>query len=770
MSDLLILNSSLLAQSATGALVSVWNALWPYLLIFAGFSAVIFVHELGHFLAAKWMDVRVDRFAIGFMSEVVGFTRGETRYSFNILPLGGYVKMLGQEDFDDKTLELKAPNDPRSFGNKTVLQRMVIVSAGVIMNVIFAALMFVIVFMHGKDELGSTIGYVLPESPAALAGLQPGDHITSIDGRHIESFQELTYAILLAPPHRALEFDFLRGDESHTVLVKPQPDQQDNLLKVGIRPATTSAVSFPLDSRFDVDNPDHLQAGDKIIAIEGKPIEGDPPGGIEEFMRSPNGFPMTVTVERHTVLGDPDSPVEIRDVTLFNIMLVVPSDPIDDIDSRNILGLASLVQINGLDLRGRAALAGLKRGDVILQFGDHRLPTQREIVETVRNSVDPLDPNRDATWRQRLFDYFSWNPETDIAVVVSRPGVSKPINLTITPEVRDKDKLPLAGFTMGGAAGDVLRIAEVQEYVHGQLTPAAAAGIPGGALITAIDDSPVSSWPELVEAFRTSAGTTVKLHYETIDGEKQVADFSLPHSIRTKLGLTTLGNIVAIDGRRTVKIEGRTKRVLLAASHSLGTYELLRQAVERNNNEPTSVHVNYQEKLFGPELEADIVVTKDMIDPWLGRVQYAPEVIMGNRTELFKATGPLDALRMGIDKTWYFVMQVYTMMERMIVSRSVGVDKMSGPVGIVKIGGDMARVGYIQLFYFLAIISANLAVINFLPLPVVDGGLMVFLIIEKIKGSPVSMKVQIATQVIGLVLIGAAFLFVTFQDVVRLAG
>ena len=83
---------------------------------------------------------------------------------------------------------------------------------------------------------------------------------------------------------------------------------------------------------------------------------------------------------------------------------------------------------------------------------------------------------------------------------------------------------------------------------------------------------------------------------------------------------------------------------------------------------------------------------------------------------------------------------------------------------------DMASVSFNQLLYFLAIISANLAVINFLPLPIVDGGLMVFLIIEKIKGTPVSVKTQVVTQVLGLVLIIAAFLYVTLQDLQRLFG
>ena len=127
--------------AAQSGLLGFWSAAWPYLLMVLGFSVIIFVHELGHFLAAKWAGVRVERFAIGFGREVSGFTWGETRYSFNILPLGGYVKMLGQEDFDDKSNELLFKDDPRSFINKSVSRRMAIVSAGVVMNVLFAKCM-----------------------------------------------------------------------------------------------------------------------------------------------------------------------------------------------------------------------------------------------------------------------------------------------------------------------------------------------------------------------------------------------------------------------------------------------------------------------------------------------------------------------------------------------------------------------------------------------------------------------------------------------------
>jgi len=97
-------------------------------------------------------------------------------------------------------------------------------------------------------------------------------------------------------------------------------------------------------------------------------------------------------------------------------------------------------------------------------------------------------------------------------------------------------------------------------------------------------------------------------------------------------------------------------------------------------------------------------------------------------------------------------------------------DQVSGPVGILQMGSHFAAAGMPQLLYFLALISANLAVINFLPLPIMDGGIFVFLLIEKIKGSPLSMRIQVATQLIGLALIIGIFLYVTLQDIQKLVG
>ncbi len=763
MYDMLGMVSALLAQQS---IWNIWNGVWPYLVIFAGFSAVIFVHELGHFAAAKWADVKVERFAIGFFSELFGFTRGETRYSFNVLPLGGYVKMLGQEDFDDKSEELRFREDPRAFGNKAVYKRMVIVSAGVIMNIIFAALLFVVVFMQGKSEITTTVGKVMPETPAAFGGIQPGDIIKRINDQDIRSYQEIKFAVLLADPHEPLRVYIDRDGAERKLEILPEPDDHEELLQIGIAPATTQEVILPVSQEFDPQNPTHLHSGDKIIAINGTPVDPDSRGGIDWKLRSENGTPTLVSVER----PDPknaDQSQTLDNILVFNSMFVHPSDPLEDPTSRNLLGLTPPVRVLYIAEKSRAEIAGIKRGDVILEFGGIRFPTAEQIAELVRDSRTPPPEDEVQSWRGQLYHHYTWDPESDIPLTVLRDGEEIP--LVLRPKI-DGKKRPADGMQLGGIAEDTLRVAGIDDTIHGRTSPAKSCGIDPGSLINSVNGDPVRSWPHLAERFQNLAGTTIKLGYDDPDGVANVCDFPVPDSPLHQLGLSTLGKIESVDGERSVLIDTVARRKRLSVNHPEGLYISLKRKLEANDNQPMTVKVEYREQPWSPIKEATLDIAPDSIDPWVNRVNYQPFLVMREQRQILKADGPIEALAIGVKKTWYFIMNVYVMMERMIVSRSVGVKQLSGPVGIVHVGGQFAKAGLTEFLYFLAMISANLAVINFLPLPIVDGGLMVFLIVEKIKGSPVSLQVQVATQVIGLFLLGAAFLFVTFQDVIRLAG
>jgi regulator of sigma E protease len=149
-----------------------FNELWAILKAVLGLSFVIFIHELGHFLAAKWCGVNVTTFSIGFGPAIPGcqFTWGETNYKLAILPLGGYVQMVGQIDGDESSDG--SEDDPRSYRRKTVGQRMLIISAGVIMNAILAACCFIAIYQgDGKEHSAAVISMVDADSQAFMFGL-----------------------------------------------------------------------------------------------------------------------------------------------------------------------------------------------------------------------------------------------------------------------------------------------------------------------------------------------------------------------------------------------------------------------------------------------------------------------------------------------------------------------------------------------------------------------------------------------------------------------
>jgi membrane-associated protease RseP (regulator of RpoE activity) len=748
-------------------------ALMPYLLIFIGFSAVIFVHELGHFIVAKWCDIRVERFAVGFFREIWGFTRGETRYSFNILPLGGYVKMLGQEDFEiDKSGEIAVKADPRSFSNKSVGKRMAVISAGVIMNVLFAGVIFAIVFMIGMPAPVAKIGLVVPNFPADAAGLLAGDEIEAINGREIRDFNEVTTAIVLARPLEELEFTINRSGEQKTVRVMPVNSEDKGVQQIGIMNAVTSEI-VALGPESDPRRPDHPHIGDRIVSVDGKTITESNASEVLIALASPSAE-AHVVVERPEDPNDPNSPTKRVDLVLPSRIAIRPHG-LSRRGSVDVLGLTPLTRVSLVEPEGRAYLAGLKVGDVILKWGDVSYPTKDEIrTETRRFCAREADGRRDQT------DVH----ERDIPVRIWRPDLAKQVDLVIRPLVKRTVAQRIGRLVTGAAPGlpqegasfdlfadNVTRIGRVVRDWDGRPTPAAESGIPDGVWITRINDKPVVRWAAMVEELRQNAGGAVTISYRqgADHGAEQTCSFSVPHTIHTKLGLKPGALMLAINGQEVVTYTPssaarfgveREQSFPVSVSHAVGTQIALEENIGK------TVEVRYREHLSPPQT-ATLEVTEDMVYPWLSRVLYTMDLSFAQERTIIRANNPFSAIALGADKTWEFIIGVYITMKRMIVSRSVGVETLAGPVGIVKLGGQLAQAGVVHLLFFLAMISANLAVINFLPLPIVDGGHMVFLLIEKVKGSPVNLRIQMVTQAVGLALIAAAFLYVTLQDLTR---
>jgi regulator of sigma E protease len=168
------------------------ESLGSYFLAFIALGYLIFIHELGHFLVARLFKVRVTTFSLGFGPKLWSRKPGETRYQVSAVPLGGYVRMVGE----DPTAEVSEEEIPVSFAHKPILQRMAIVAAGPVSNLVLAFVIFYLVLViSGIPSRTTLVGGVMPDNPAALAGVQKGDRVLSVNGEKTTDWAGMVSAI-----------------------------------------------------------------------------------------------------------------------------------------------------------------------------------------------------------------------------------------------------------------------------------------------------------------------------------------------------------------------------------------------------------------------------------------------------------------------------------------------------------------------------------------------------------------------------------------------
>lgn len=211
-------------------LAGLWNYFFVFLIIL---TVVVFVHELGHYLVARWNGVKVDVFSIGFGPEIWGWNdRSGTRWRLSLLPLGGYVKMFGDADAASATAD-EQPMTPGekavSFRHKRVGQRAAIVFAGPAANFIFAIIGLATMFMvYGQLVIEPVIGQVHPGTAAEEAGLEAGDRILAVNGTAVERFQDIQLIVRLEI-ERPLELVYERAGTRLTVVARPRIIERKNM-------------------------------------------------------------------------------------------------------------------------------------------------------------------------------------------------------------------------------------------------------------------------------------------------------------------------------------------------------------------------------------------------------------------------------------------------------------------------------------------------------------------------------------------------------------
>ena len=268
-------------------------------------GVLIFVHEAGHFLAAKWAGVYVHRFSLGLGSPVpwLTFKRGETEYSISWLPLGGYVKMASrEEEVTSSALEgghAEAPVPPdRVFEAKPIWKRMVIILAGVTMNALFAWLAFT--FLAAKNgrqidpatAVGAVINEMVPPGAEALHQIPVGSRITAINGRPVTSWNDVTEGIANSPePEIRLE---LSGGGAVTLPIHQDALEQRLKAAQAIQPFRPAVIGQVLPGRPAARA--GIEAGDTIVAIDGRPVAQW--YDVLDVLQANTGTPVSVTVGR----------------------------------------------------------------------------------------------------------------------------------------------------------------------------------------------------------------------------------------------------------------------------------------------------------------------------------------------------------------------------------------------------------------------------------------------------------------------------------------
>ncbi|HLO42435.1 MAG TPA: site-2 protease family protein, partial [Phycisphaerales bacterium] len=409
------------------SVIELLGKLGDLLLVVLGFSLIVFLHELGHFVAARWAGIRVLAFALGFGPAIVSFRKGmgwrrgsseqeyiqrlrsspvqaaaisPTEYRLNGLPFGGYVRMLGQDDLDPTAVS--AASD--SYQSCSVWKRMVVISAGVVMNIISAAIMFIMVFMIGLKTEPAKIGDVQPGSPAATsvavnadlvgvhdAGLKPGDIVRFINGRAPHSFNDLVLATAMASRDETVSIHVERSGVKDLLAFEITPRQSTitRLLDIGVGPALSATLGTPRNAREEAEAKKNLARmglsavtpGMTLVEINAR-TKVSSGHDLDDAIRSSGGKPITLTF-RDEASGKTATATLKTTAELQMDLLPRPDGSVAPY--RHVAGLTPVMKVE--KAQDGALKQGLKDGDIFVRLGAIEYPSVAQgRAEIRRNS------------------------------------------------------------------------------------------------------------------------------------------------------------------------------------------------------------------------------------------------------------------------------------------------------------------------------------------------------------------------------------------------
>lgn len=704
--------------------VIVWRELnvWPVALAVLGLGLVIFIHELGHFLAAKFCDVHVETFSIGFGKAIPGcqFRQGETLYKIGWIPLGGYVKMVGEGENADTE---EAYEDPRSFKNKSVWQRMAIISAGVIMNIILGSICFMVAYLHGVEETPAIVGTVGVGSPAWEADLRAGDQIIQIDSITRPTFEDIRPEVMGAAKGEAVLFRIRRpaGTVRDAYLV-PRRNPEDLYPLVGINPINKLVLpktrgadeppvidDSPAARARAVQNGSPFRSGDRIVGVSTDPKN---PAAVTAI---PPDDPLLFDRALHALRGKPVTVRVLRDGTALDFV-VEPAFTRQLLGVRFQMGRLAAIRSDGPAATATPETAGAPGLEVARwdapHAGDRIIAIEVKDGDVRRRWVDEVSPTKEPGEVEEPFNPLKLGYELE---EWAETATDRTVRVTVLRAATDAAK-------KGGRM--TFEMAWDPALVH-------SGGRPSGASAPA-------------EISGLGLAYYVNTVLDAVDPQAASALFK--------------GDIVT-----AARVQSRDKK----GEPTPGKWLPLKQyqAVYLNHLMQVAATPEIELKVTradGSEKELTLALARDPSWPATDRGFVFPF-----ETQLQEADGPLTALQMGWHRTVRTVKVIYQTLYATIF-RQISAETMSGPLTIANASYNIAGNNLWQFILFIGLININLAVVNFLPIPLLDGGHMVFLIYEKIRGKPAPEKLQEWSMWIGLAFILLLMAFVIFLDVRKL--
>lgn len=806
--------ASWLAQNALFFAILALGAGWlwmkqgPYALVqaalvVAGLGLVIFVHELGHFLAAKACDVYVKTFSIGFGPALPGcsFRWGETLYMVGALPLGGYVQMVGEGSEEEE-------ENPRSFKKKTVFQRMLIISAGVVMNILFGLLCFLLVFRtQGLRQVDPTVWQVGSGGPAWKAGMRSGATVQTIGGKHVASFDDLRMEVALSRSGVPVDFKLRQPDGTEeTLSIAPERGAYQKNPVIGIAKNIGGTLELiPKQPTGELTGPYYPGSPASLIrllpwsqgqlptswgeTIADKSLEGMTPAQVAEElakgMVQSSGKALRVRMNPKEG-GELEWPA--RGVT-FNDRVVAMSDPANLSDPFQVSPVRDYTE-------WRNRLQALAGKPIVLELERKPEPEkgQKQAEGPAKRWLALVPP----AFRRVLPARLTMGLVAALrnGSSAAQMGVLEGDKLTRL-EVLTADDKPAAILDLVSGAVDPLslphqlrqkvaaagkgakvRVSLNREHKHQESKPLEA------PLVLAWDerwstseesalyqDSPTSI-PELGIAYRVDTVVAMapeKSPLKAGDRIERVALVPNPKLAEMKAKEPKEGekSAAAPAVPPAPKWVDLATRIRGAGKPTAGIEPRLDQGAwldDQIQDQRAGVEARSELKLkirrAGEDMEVTIQPGLDTDRPLVERGFFFQD-----DWHVEKAESLPQALTMGWHQTRRWVQTIYMNIAR-IFTRDISTDSLGGPIEIAAQAFSAAQ-DPLLLVLFLGIISINLAVVNFLPIPLLDGGHMVFLLYEAVARRAPPPWVSAVANYAGLALILSLFAFVIYNDLKR---